>query len=81
MGKNTSISIGEHFEGFIKSQTANGRYHSASEVVRAALRLLEAEEEKLKNLRMALKAGEASGFVKDFNPQAFKARLEKEAQS
>ena len=48
MNKNTSISIGQHFDSFIQTQIAAGRYASTSEVVRAALRLLEGEEEKLK---------------------------------
>ncbi len=44
MGKNTSISLGSHFEDFINSSVASGKYSSASEVVRSALQLLEAEE-------------------------------------
>ena len=61
----TSISISDHFDGFISSQIANGRYDTASEVIRAALRLLEAQEmefqTKQKALRAALIAGENSG--------------------
>jgi antitoxin ParD1/3/4 len=61
MGKNTSFSIGEHFNGFIESQVSEGRYSSASDVVRAGLRLLEEQETKLAALRAALVEGEQSG--------------------
>lgn len=69
MGKNTSISLGDHFENFINSEIKSGRYGSVSEVIRTALRLLESEERKLNELRNALIAGEESGFVEDFDPQ------------
>jgi antitoxin ParD1/3/4 len=70
MGKNTSISLGEHFESFIQNEISTGRYSSASEVVRTALRLLEAEEKKIEALRIALEEGEMSGMVEDFDPKA-----------
>jgi antitoxin ParD1/3/4 len=68
MGKNTSISLGDHFEQFINDEIKSGRYGSASEVIRSALRLLEREEQKEKELIKALEAGEKSGFVEDFDP-------------
>ena len=70
MGKNTSISIGDHFENFIQNEISTGRYSSASEVVRTALRLLELEEKKIKALRLALEEGENSQMVEDFDPDA-----------
>ena len=69
MGKNTSISLGDHFENFINNEIKSGRYGSVSEVIRTALRLLENEERKLNELRNALIAGEQSGFVEDFDPK------------
>ena len=61
MAKNTSITLGDHFDGFIASQIQSGRYGSASEVIRSALRLLETQETKLNTLRQLLVAGEESG--------------------
>lgn len=54
-----SIVIGEYFDGFIESQIASGRFNNASEVVRAALRLLENEEAKLAELRALIAEGDA----------------------
>ena len=61
MAKNTSVSLGDHLEGFIAGQIAQGRYGSASEVIRASLRLLEEHEQKMEALRRALVEGEESG--------------------
>ena len=61
MAKNTSITLGDHFDSFIASQIQSGRYGSASEVIRSALRLLETQETKLNTLRQLLVAGEESG--------------------
>ena len=74
MGKNTSVSLGDHFTAFIEAQVAEGRYGSASDVMRAGLRLLEAEEAKLAALRAALVEGETSGPSTPFDFKAFIAR-------
>lgn len=75
MAKNTSITLGDHFESFISEQLATGRYGSASEVVRAGLRLLEDSESKLQALRQMLIQGEESG-VAEYNYQDFLAELD-----
>ena len=67
MSKNTSISLGNHFESFILNKVGSGRYNSASEVIRAGLRLLEQEERKTDALKEALELGEKSGIAMDFN--------------
>ena len=67
MSKNTSISLGNHFEDFISNKIGSGRYHSASEIIRAGLRLLEQEEKKIEALRSALEIGEKSGVAHDFD--------------
>jgi antitoxin ParD1/3/4 len=61
MSRNTSFSVGDHFSGFIDAQVSAGRYSSASDVVRAGLRLLEEQESRLAVLRAALVEGEQSG--------------------
>lgn len=68
MAKNTSILLGDYFENFINQQIKNGRYSSASEVIRAALRMFEYEESKKTELINELIKGEKSGFSKDFDP-------------
>ena len=71
MSKNTSFSIGEHFSAFVDEQVREGRYSSASDVVCAALRLLEEQETKLAALRTALIEGEQSGPSTPFDFEAF----------
>ena len=67
MAKNTSILLGDYFDNFISQQIKSGRYSSASEVVRAALRMFEYEESKRTELIQELKKGEKSGFVESFD--------------
>ena len=77
MAKNTSILLGDHFNTFINDEVTSGRYSSASEVVRSALRLLEIEEKKVKWLRNELEIGEKSGFVKNYDPKKHLEELKK----
>lgn len=69
MGRNTSISLGNHFENFIENSLAEGRFKNASEVVRAGLRLLEEEENRLLFLKKAIKDGLESGRAENFDPK------------
>jgi antitoxin ParD1/3/4 len=71
MAKNTSVIIGDHFAEFIERQVGEGRYGSASDVVRAGLRLLEEREMKIDALRAALVEGEQSGASTAFDFDAF----------
>jgi antitoxin ParD1/3/4 len=68
MGKNTSITLGSYFDEFIQAILKEGRYKNASEAIRAGLRLLEEEEQKIIVLRKAINTGIKSGIVKDFDP-------------
>jgi len=77
MARNTSITLGDHFDSFITGQVKSGRFGSASEVVRAALRLLENTETKLETLRHMLAEGEQSG-VADYNYNGLMAELDSE---
>ncbi len=79
MAKNTSISLGDHFEGFISEQIKHGRYGSASEVVRAGLRLLEEHEQTVQAVRQALIEGEESGDAGELNMEAIKTKARKKA--
>ena len=69
MGKNTSITLGSYFDQFIQSILREGRYKNASEVVRAGLRLLEEEEQKIMALRQAIDEGINSGLAEGFDPE------------
>ena len=67
MARHTSFSLGDHFDGFIAEQVASGRYGTASEVVRAALRLLEESEGRVERLRRDLEEGVQSGLAADYS--------------
>ncbi len=77
MQKNTSVTLGEHFETFIAHQIDTGRFASASEAIRAGLRLLEEHEMKLQALRCALQEGENSGF-EDYSLQGLLQELDQD---
>jgi antitoxin ParD1/3/4 len=75
MPRNTSVVLSDHFNDFITRAVESGRYNSASDVVRAGLRMLEAEEEKLQRLRAELQKGIDSGFIEDFDFDEFLADM------
>jgi antitoxin ParD1/3/4 len=77
MQKNTSVTLGEHFESFIAHQIDTGRFASASEAIRAGLRLLEEHEIKFQALRKALQEGEESGFA-DYSLEGLLQELDRE---
>ncbi len=81
MGKNTSISLGNHFESFIEASITNGRFGNASEVVRAGLRLLEEEEGRLIALKSAIQEGIDSGTAKNFDAKKHLAKLKKQKKN
>jgi antitoxin ParD1/3/4 len=78
MKSTTSFALGDHFREFAQRKVREGRYGSTSEVVRAGLRLLEAEEEKLEALRKAIDEGEASGPAVPFDFDEFITEMRKE---
>lgn len=69
MSKNTSITLGSYFDQFIQRVLREGRYKNASEAIRAGLRLLEEEEQKIIALRLAIDEGLNSGIADDFDPE------------
>lgn len=69
MGRNTSVSLGNYFESFVDNSVSKGRFKNASEVIRAGLRLLEEEENKIAALKTAIDEGIESGIAKNFDPK------------
>ncbi|MCK4866280.1 MAG: type II toxin-antitoxin system ParD family antitoxin [Gammaproteobacteria bacterium] len=77
MAKNTSITLGDHFDDFVTRQINSGRYGSVSEVIRTGLRVLEDAETKLETLREMLDEGEKSGLV-DYSYEGLVSELDNE---
>lgn len=77
MPRNTSVTLGEHFDKFVVDKINEGRFQSVSEVVRAGLRKLEEDEAKLTALRRKLQEGEESPIVENFDGEEFLTRLHK----
>lgn len=75
MAKNTSVTLGDHFDQFVAAQLATDRYASASEVLRAGLRLLEEREEQLESLRRALQQGLDSGLAEPFDMEWYMTEI------
>ncbi|MCO4322133.1 type II toxin-antitoxin system ParD family antitoxin [Aliidiomarina quisquiliarum] len=77
MSKNTSMTLGKHFDDFIANKINEGRYASASEIVRAALRMFEDNERKIAVLRQLLEEGEKSGTA-EYSYESLMDELDKE---
>ena len=67
MGRNTSVSLGNYFENFVDNKISTGRFKNASEVIRAGLRLLEEDENRIHMLKSAIKEGLDSGIAENFD--------------
>ena len=78
MQKNTSVTLGKHYEEFISNKVSQGRFGSASEAIRAGLRLLEEQETRLSLLRRALIEGEESGTA-DYSLKSLLSELDGES--
>ncbi len=75
MGRNTSVALGGHFEDFVDNKVSAGRFKNASEVIRAGLRLLEEEENKIILLKNAIQEGIDSGIAKKFDARSHLSKL------
>ncbi len=81
MGKNTSVALGDYFETFVEGRVKEGRYKNVSEVVRAGLRLLEAEENQFVALKNQLLEGLESRVANDFDTQSHLQKLKSEKKT
>jgi antitoxin ParD1/3/4 len=73
MGKNTSISLGDHYEAFVRRKVESGEFATISEVIRDALRRAEEREKRIANLQQLVREGEESGDPVPFDWDAFLA--------
>ncbi|VAW50849.1 hypothetical protein MNBD_GAMMA06-2036 [hydrothermal vent metagenome] len=78
MARNTSVTLGEHFDEFVLEKINAGRFQSVSEVVRAGLRKLEEDEIKLQALRLKLQEGENSPLMDDAHSDNFLSSVNQE---
>jgi antitoxin ParD1/3/4 len=78
MARNTSVTLGEPYLDFIDRQIAKGRFATASEAVRAGLRLREEQEIAMEKLRAAIDEGDASPDSPDFDFDTFVARMKRQ---
>ena len=69
--KTTSVALGTYFDDFIKLKISQGKFNNASEVIRAALRLLEENEQQVAQLSVAINTGLESGIAENFEPRSF----------
>ena len=74
MGKNTSIILSDQLDAFVSREVAKGDFASASEVIRAGLRLLEERQARLEVLRRALVEGEQSGPARPLDMKKIKRK-------
>jgi len=79
--KNTSITLGEHFDQYIAEQLASGRYRTASELIRESLRLHEERDVKIAAMRAAIEEGVASGLYENFSFEELRRELDAERGS
>jgi antitoxin ParD1/3/4 len=71
MAKNTSISLGDHFEAYARRKVESGEYATISEVVRDALRRAEERDQRIAQMQQLIRAGEESGDPEPFEFDAF----------
>ena len=79
--KNTSITLGEHFDQYIAEQLASGRYRTASELIRESLRLHEVRDVKIAAMRASIEEGIASGLYENFSLDELNRELDAELGS